>query len=147
EQCRAAGERGRPVTDDDYGAALFETLQRVDDRGLGLRVHRARGLVQDQHGTVLQERARQRDALPLAARELHTALPDLRVVALGQALDELVGVRRLGRGDDLLPRRAGRRVRDVFGDGKGKQHGVLEHDRELAPQVEKLVVTQVYAVQ
>src|SRR5207247_7475774 len=67
EERGAASERARPVTDDDYGAALFKTLQRVDDRGLGLGVHRARGLVQDQHGTVLQERARQRDALPLAA--------------------------------------------------------------------------------
>src|SRR6266566_292030 len=66
EQCRAAGERGRAVTDDDHGTALLEALERVDDRGLGLRVHRARGFVQDQHRAVLQEGARQRDALPLA---------------------------------------------------------------------------------
>src|SRR5207247_7030207 len=111
---------GRAVTDDDYGAALFETLQRVDERGLGLRVHRARGLVQDQHGTVLQERARQRDALPLPTRQLHAPLADLGFVALRKALDELVRVRRLGRGDDLLPARAGGRIGDVVGDREGE---------------------------
>src|SRR5881628_460751 len=70
----AAGERGRAVTDDDHGTALLEALERFDDRGLGLRVHRARGFVEDQHRAVLQEGARQRDALPLAARQLHAPL-------------------------------------------------------------------------
>src|SRR5206468_9404762 len=99
-----AGERGRAVTDDDHGTALVEALERADDRGLGLRVHRARRLAQKQDRTVLEERARQRDALPLAAGELHTALPHFRVVALGQPLDELMRVGGLGSRDDLLAR-------------------------------------------
>ncbi len=147
EQCRAAGERARPVTDDDYGAALFETLQCVDDRGLGLRVHRARGLVQDQHGTVLQERARQRDALPLASRELRAALPDLSVVAPGQPRDELVRVGRLGRGDDLVAARTRRGVCDVVGDAEREQDRLLQDHGELAAQVRELVRPQVDVVE
>ena len=52
-----------------------------------------------------------RDPLPLAAGERLPALADQRVVAVGQAQDELVGTGGAGRGDDLVAggARAGRR--------------------------------------
>jgi hypothetical protein len=49
-----------------------------------LAVQRARGLVEDQHARVLEQRAGDRDALPLAAGERHAALADQRVVAVGE---------------------------------------------------------------
>ena len=68
-----------------------------------------RRLVEHEDRRVLQDHARERDALPLAARELHAALADVGVVAgaavpVAQAHDELVRL-RLARGrDDLAPR-------------------------------------------
>ena len=50
-------------------------------------------------------------------------------------------------GDDLLPARAGRGVRDVLRDAGRKEHRLLQHDGELAAQVVELVVAQVHAVQ
>ena len=49
-----------------------------------------------------QQRPGDRDPLPLAAGERLAALADQRVVAVGQAQDELVRARGPGRGDDLL---------------------------------------------
>ena len=52
-----------------------------------------------------ENRARDRDALPLAARQPHAALADDRVVALLELLDELVAVRDAADRDDLVARR------------------------------------------
>ena len=71
------------------------------DGALGARVERRRGLVEDHQRRVLQEGARDRDALLLAARKLHAALADHGVVLLRQRQDELVHLRRLGRLDHL----------------------------------------------
>ena len=62
--------------------------------------------------------ARDCDALPLAARELHAALADVRVVTLpalgvGQALDELVRLGALRRCDHLCVRGGRPAVDDV----------------------------------
>jgi hypothetical protein len=55
-----------------------------------------RRLVEQEQRRLAQHRARNGDALALAARERHAALANLRIVALRQALDELGGVRSLG---------------------------------------------------
>ena len=55
--------------------------QLVLDRELDLAVERRGRLVEDQDRRVLEDHARDRDALALAARELDAALADVRVVA------------------------------------------------------------------
>src|SRR5207245_11197746 len=82
-------ERARPVCDQERRAASHQAIHRLEDYRLGLHVDGARGLVEDQQRRVLEEGARQRDPLPLAARELHATLPDGCVVPLGEPLDEL----------------------------------------------------------
>ena len=56
----------------------------------GLGIQRAGRLVQNQDRRVAQHGPRDGEALPLAARHAHAALPDHRVVALRHLLDELV---------------------------------------------------------
>jgi hypothetical protein len=58
------------------------------------------GLVHHQHGRLLDQRARQAQALALAARQVAGALAQFGVVALRQVDDELVRAGRL-RGGDL----------------------------------------------
>ena len=65
------------------GAPARQALHSLHDCRLGLEVHRARRLVEDENRGILQEGTRERDALALTAREAHTALTDLGVVALG----------------------------------------------------------------
>jgi hypothetical protein len=85
------------VRDDDRGAAALDRFQRRLDIGLGAAVERAGRLVEDQDRRVLDQGARDRDALLLAARELQAALADAGVEAVGERLDE-AGDRGAARG-------------------------------------------------
>ena len=143
----ARRERGPPVRDQKRRAAPHQAIHGLEDRGFGLHVDRARGLVEDQERRVLQERARERDALALAAGELHPALPDRRRVAPRQADDEVVRARCLRGPRDVEVARRRAPVGDVLRDAAREQHGLLEHDGELFAQVGEAVVPQVDAVE
>ena len=69
------------------------SLKRESDAGLGRRVHRRGRVVEDEDARVDEQRACDRNALPLTARERDPALADERVVAVRQPLDELVCLR------------------------------------------------------
>ena len=88
---------GEPVGNDDGRAARHQPFQRLLDEQFGFGIHRGGGLVQDQDRAVFQDRARDRKALLLPAGELDAALADQRIVAVGEPVNELVGVGGLGR--------------------------------------------------
>ena len=111
-----------------------DALQLGLDRALVGRVERRGRLVEDHDRRVLQQRARDRDALLLAARELQPALADDRVVALRRRGDEAVDVRRARRAFDLGAAGAGAAVGDVVFDGVVEEHGVLRHDADRLAQ-------------
>ena len=107
------GERDRrqAVGDDERRAPRHRLVERELDLALGRGVDGGGGVVEDQHARVGQQRAGDRQALALAAGQRQPALADLRLEALGQARDELVGLCAPRRVFDLLPasRRAARR--------------------------------------
>ena len=92
EQHDPVRERDRrgPVGDDDRRAAAHHFAQRVPDLVLLGRVDRRRRVVEDQHARIGKDRARDRDALPLSARQREPVLAEQRLVALGEVVDELV---------------------------------------------------------
>ena len=96
---------------DEHRPARDGRAQRVDEQPLGLGVDGRERIVEDDDPRAGDERARERDALALAAGEVHAALADQRVVAVGQVVGELGDAGRLARFEHLLPaaRRAGRR--------------------------------------
>src|SRR5438128_11389101 len=96
-----ASQRAWPVRHQEGRAVLHQALDRLQDDGLGPYVDGARRLIEDEDRRVLQERARERDALSLASGKLRPALPDRRLVAARQANDEIVRARRLGGADHL----------------------------------------------
>ena len=77
-------DRGQPVRDQDRHHVLARPhlADRLADLLLGQRVERRRRLVEDQQVRPAQQRARDRQALLLAARHLHAALADHRVQPL-----------------------------------------------------------------
>ena len=85
-----ADDGRQAVGDDDGRAVRGDAVERRLDRFLGAAVERAGGLVEDQDRRVLQQRAGDRHALLLAARELQPALADHRFIALRQRGDEVV---------------------------------------------------------
>src|SRR6516162_4845386 len=86
----AMGDRARAVRDDEARATGDQPAERLDDRRFSPGIDSARRLVEDQDRCVLQKRARQRYALALAARQSEASLADRRVVALGQASNEVM---------------------------------------------------------
>ena len=113
-------------------AVPHQPAERVLDQALGFGVERARRLVEDQDRRVLEQRARDRDALALAAREQRAAFADLAVEALRHALDELHRVRGARGFLDRFARRARERaVRDVARDRVVEQHDLLPDPGDL----------------
>jgi hypothetical protein len=127
-------QRRPAVRDQQRGPAPHHPAQRLVDLGLHPRVHGGGGVVQHQDPGVGEQRAGQRDPLPLAAGQGEPLLADHGVVPLGQVGDELVGLGRPGRGDDLLPRRVRPAEGDVGGDAVGEQEAVLQDQPDRRPQ-------------
>jgi len=94
--------------------------ERLAYRLLGFAVERGSRFVQQQDRRVLQERTRDRNTLPLAARKFHTAIPDHGRKPLRQGLDE-IAARRDRRAQHLIVGRIRAPVSDVFHDRPMKQ--------------------------
>src|ERR1700704_6605797 len=108
---------GEPMGDHERCTALHESFERLLDVALRFAVEGGGRLVQDQHRRVLEERTRDGEPLPLAAREAHAVLPDHGVESLRHFADELHRVRRLGGLNDVGPARSGEAtIGDVRGD-------------------------------
>ena len=116
------------------------------DQALGAGVERRGRLVEDQDRRVLQDHARDRDPLLLAARELQARArrPWCRSRPAGR--DEVVDLRRARRGLDLGLGGAGAAVGDVRPDGVVEQDGVLRHQADRGAQGLLSDVAQVLAV-
>ena len=99
------------VRDHDGGAVLAEMLDRLLHLLFGFGIERGGGFVEQDDRRVLDQRARDRDALALAAGQLRAVLADRRVVAEREAHDEIMRAGGLRGGDDLAlrSRRACRR--------------------------------------
>ena len=99
-----AADRGEPVSDDERGAVAYDLGEGPLDLVLGADVDAGRRVVEDQNGRVEQQGPSNGEPLPLAPGQRYPALADQRVVAAGQAVDEVVQLRDSRRGDDLFVR-------------------------------------------
>ncbi len=125
---------GETVSDDQGGSAVGEIEQRLLNRPFALVVERAGCLVEDQDRRILEESARYREALPLAARKLDTALADIGRVAIWQSRYEVVSVGGTGGGLHLGIGRVRPAVAKILRHGAGKEIDVLLHDPDMSPQ-------------
>ena len=136
---------GQAVRDDDRGGAVVDGAERFLHDRFEPRVECARGFVQDENRRTPQQRARDRQPLTLAARELHAAIADRRIVPAGQTMDELIGARQRGGGFDrarIGPRHA---VADVLCDRPREQRRVLLDSREVTAEPDRVEAADVMA--
>src|SRR3989442_6369692 len=141
-------DRREAVGDDDRGPPEHQLRERVLDQMLGLRVDRARGLVEHEQDLGVEgDGPAKGEELLLADGQRGSALGDHRFVALGKPLDELVRVHEAGRGADLLV--ADRRVvqPDVRRDRAREDERVLEHDADVPAHVALPQLADVNAVE
>ena len=118
------------------GAVGHQFVESRLNMPLGFRVQRGRCLVQNQDRRVLQQRARNRDALPLAARQQHATLAHHGVQALGHIRSKLRYVGTLCCSlDQLTFASAQTAVGNVVGNGVVEQHHFLRHETDLLTEI------------
>src|SRR5262249_5301329 len=94
-------------------------------------------LVEHQQGRAAEQRARQAEALALAAREADAARPEHGVVLLRQLEDHVVNAGKLGRFDDLGRRRFAEGY-DVVAYRAGEQADILRQISHLPAELERV---------
>ena len=139
-------DRGETVGDHEDRAAPQQRFDRVLHEAFALRVEGARRLVEDQDLRVAQDRSSDGDALTLAAREARARDPHFGLVALGQGLRELVHVRGVGRGAQLVFRRPGARIPDVVRNRSVEEEWFLAHDGHVCQQGISVDIAEIDAV-
>src|SRR5439155_3948282 len=82
-----ARDGGQSMRDDERRRSIVERAQRFLHHRLELGVERAGRLIENQNVRPPQHGARDRNALPLAARQLHAAVADLGLEAVRQPSD------------------------------------------------------------
>ena len=136
----------QPVRDHERRAADERVGERVLDGELRLGVEVRRRLVEDDDRGVLQQHARDGQALLLAARHPVPALADQGVVAVGQAGDQVVDAGGPARLDQLGVGGVGTRVAQVRANGVVEQMRVLHHHADGVAQRLQRVVAHVVTV-
>src|SRR5919109_3790555 len=103
-------------------------------------------LVEDENRRILQQDARDRDALLLAAGEAIAALPHDGLQTVGEGGDQVVDLCRTTCLDQLFVGRVGPRVTEVVRDGVVVEVRVLRDDPDGARQAGQRDVADVAAV-
>ena len=140
-------DRGLAVGDHDQrrvGAPCV--AERGEDARLDLGVDRRGGVVEDQQPRPADQRAGQRDPLPLAAGERGAALAQLGVEPVGERGDEAVGLGGAQRRPHLLVGHV-RAEGDVAADVVVEEERRLRHQRRDPGQLAAVEVAQVDAVE
>lgn len=146
--------RREAMRDRDRRQRARDLAERLLHDSLRRRVESRRALVEQQNHRIANQRARNRDALLLAAREARRRLlAHHRVVALRQLRDKVVAVGALGGANHLLLGR--RRRARIVGDGaeqnvvanrSRKEHRLLRHQRDAVAQRANAVLLDRHAV-
>ena len=118
----------------DGRSSVAEFIQRLLQLCLGDIVESRGSLVQDEDLRILEEDARDGDALLLSSGQHHAPFADEGIVLFRQPLDEGVDLRLSCRFTDLIQRGVRCRITDILGDGTGKEEDILLHDADVLPQ-------------
>ena len=127
--------------DDDHGR-IGNLCDVLADLGVGRHIDRAGGVVKNEHARMLEQRARDAQALLLSARNTGAALAQLAVQP-ADAVQELVHTRRAAGTQQLLVGGIGCAPLQVFAHGARKQHVLLQHNAHGIAQGNQVVVAHV----
>src|SRR2546421_1110084 len=129
-----APDRGQSMRDDERRSAFPQPLQRFQQQCLRLRVQRTRRLIQNKNRGILEEGTRDREALPLAARQGDPSFSDLGLVSLRQRHDKLVSTCSASCRLNLLDSYSWSSIRDIFSNAGREQNWLLKHERDVSAQ-------------
>src|SRR5271165_3676213 len=141
-----AADGGKTVGDYDDRAMRHEILEGALYQHFGFCIEVGSSFIQNKDRSVLEQCARNGDALALAAAELEAALADNGFVAFRHAVDELFS-HGVSRGlADLVLLRFGLTVSNIVGHRIVEQEGLLRHDCNLLTKRGELDIADIAIV-
>ena len=120
--------------------------KRRGNLGLAFGVERRGRFVEQQQRRIAQDRARDRDPLPLSARERNAALANLRFHSCRQRRDKRSGMRVLGCARDLGVGRIRPAEANIVAHRACEHHAVLRHQRNPRPQLRRIEIGKPHTV-
>ena len=135
------------MRDDESRPVLCQVFQRLLDHPLTLVIQGTRGLVEDEHGRILQKDPGNAQPLLLPAGELYAALTDIGVITFRQRHNEIVRVGFPRRCEDFRLAGIGFSVADILDDRPGEKIDVLLDHANIAPQGTELDIPDVDPIQ
>src|SRR4051812_16162678 len=144
QNARRVADGGKAVRDDECGAPPHHFIESRLHLALGGSVERACRFVEDQDWRVLQQRARNRQALTLTARERTATLAYNAVQSV--PLDEIGRLRAFGNFEQLRVGRIWIADPHVLGDRAIEQQRLLVDDADVVAQACELDRLDVHAV-
>jgi len=136
----------QPMRDDQSCASRGRPLQGINDETFRCRIETARRFIEDENGRIAQDRARDGDALFLSTGESAASFRHQSVIAIGQALDELICIGRYRGSDDFLLACASAAEGDIFTNGSAEEQRILEHEADLLAQGLHEIVPNIFAI-
>ena len=140
------GKRGQAVGDHDDGAAARVGLELTQQLLFRSRVEGAGRLVENEDARIADQGAGDADQLPLSHRQSLPPFAQHGVVALRQALDEIMGAHELGHRHDAAGILVGDAHGDVFPHRTGEELQLLRHAADLAAKLRRRNVRNVGTV-
>ena len=135
------------MRDHKAGAPAHKRIHSTADGELGTRVHARRRLVQDENRRVVEQHACDGQQLTLPLANALGIVGHPRVITLRHGAYKEVDLRGARSRHDLVARRLGTAVGDVFGNRAVKQPGVLQHHAKLLAQLAAVHTARVHAVE
>ena len=126
------GDRRGPVSNDDRGAVAHHFFERGPDLMFLRGVHGGRGVIEDEHARVGDDRSGDRHTLALSARQGLSAFSQNGVVSIRKRAYEIVGAGQSGRPEHVAFAGGGSGKQQVVADGVAEQERLVEDHRHVA---------------
>ena len=124
-------ERAETMGNHEGRPASHDALHRFHDERLGGHINRTGRLVKNENGRVLQESARQGNALAFTAGQPHTSFAHKRVIAIGKRHNKVMRIGDFRGSNNVLETRSGAAIRNIFSEARREQHGFLHDNGKL----------------
>ena len=117
----------RDALGDDEHGRIGNPGDVLANLSVGRHIDRAGGVIKNEHARMLEQRARDAQALLLATRNTGAALAQLAVQS-ADTIKELVHARRAASREELIVRRLRIAPLQVLAHGAREQHILLQHN-------------------
>jgi hypothetical protein len=131
EDLITTSDRTETVRDDDAGAVFHQLVESFLNETLTFGIEAAHRFIENKDRRVGKNRPGDRNALTLSAGKLGATISHEGLVALGEALDELMGIRLFRGLDNFVVARLGLAVGNVLFDAASKKKHLLGNEGKI----------------